>query len=93
MVYFGCRDSHLYALDANTGEKKWAFSGEGSWVVSSPAVQEGKVYFVTSDTSLLYALDAKTGAVLHSTGFNHWYLYSSPALADDRCISDRRRAS
>jgi len=81
MVYFGCRDSHLYALDVNTGEKKWAFSGEGSWVVSSPAVRNGKVYFVTSDTSLLYELDAKSGAVLHSVGFNHWYLYSSPALA------------
>ena len=42
MVYFGCRDSHLYALDAKTGEKKWAFSGKGSWVVSSPAVKDGK---------------------------------------------------
>ncbi len=81
MVYFGCRDSHLYALDANSGQKKWAFSGEGSWVVSSPAVKDGKVYFVTSDSSLLYALDAQSGAVLHSVGFNHWYLYSSPALA------------
>ena len=81
MVYFGCRDSHLYALDTKTGEKKWAFSGHGSWVVSSPAVKDGKVYFVTSDSSLLYALDAKSGAVMHSVGFNHWYLYSSPALA------------
>jgi eukaryotic-like serine/threonine-protein kinase len=81
MVYFGCRDSHLYALDAKTGEKKWAFSGKGSWVVSSPAVKDGKVYFVTSDSSLLYALDAKSGAELHLVGFNHWYLYSSPALA------------
>jgi outer membrane protein assembly factor BamB len=81
VVYFGCRDSHLYALDAKTGEKKWAFSGEGSWVVSSPAVEDGRVYFVTSDSSLLYALDAKSGAVLQSAGFNHWYLYSSPALA------------
>jgi len=81
MVYFGCRDSHLYALDASNGQKQWAFSGEGSWVVSSPAVRDGNVYFVTSDTSLLYELDAKSGAVLHSVGFNHWYLYSSPALA------------
>jgi outer membrane protein assembly factor BamB len=81
MVYFGCRDSHLYALDEHSGEKKWAMSLNGSWVVSSPAVAEGVVYFVTSDSSLLYALDAKSGAVKHSTGFNHWYLYSSPALA------------
>ena len=82
MVYFGCRDSHLYALDENNGEKKWAFDAKGSWVVSSPAVKEGRVYFVTSDSSLLYAMDAKTGAVLHSATFNHWYLYSSPAIAD-----------
>jgi len=81
VVYFGCRDSHLYALDANSGEKKWAFGTDGSWVVSSPAVKDGKVYFVTSDSSLLYALDAKSGAVVHSTAFNHWYLYSSPAIA------------
>ena len=80
IVYFGCRDSHLYALDAGTGEKKWGYSTEGSWVVSSPAVRDGKVYFVTSDSSLLYALDAKSGKVLHSVGFNKWYLYSSPAI-------------
>jgi eukaryotic-like serine/threonine-protein kinase len=81
MVYFGCRDSHLYALDENTGEKKWAFSAKGSWVVGSPAVKDGKVYFPTSDSSLLYAVDAKSGEVLHSLEFNHWYLYSSPAIA------------
>ncbi|MFL6307793.1 MAG: PQQ-binding-like beta-propeller repeat protein [Candidatus Sulfotelmatobacter sp.] len=83
MVYFGCRDSHLYALDARSGEKKWAFSANGSWVVGSPAVREGQVYFPTSDSSLLYEVDARTGKVLRSLGFNHWYLYSSPALAGD----------
>jgi len=81
MVYFGCRDAHLYALDAATGEKKWAFSGNGSWVVGSPAVKDGRVYFPTSDTSLLVVADAKSGQVLQKTDFNHWYLYSSPALA------------
>jgi outer membrane protein assembly factor BamB len=81
MVYFGCRDSHLYALDEATGEKKWAFSGNGSWVVGSPAVKDGKVYFPTSDTSLLVEADAKSGEVVQKLGFNHWYLYSSPALA------------
>jgi outer membrane protein assembly factor BamB len=80
-VYFGCRDSHLYALDESTGQKKWAFPAKGSWVVASPAVRDGKVYFATSDSSLVYALDAKSGEVLHSAGLNHWYLYSSPAIA------------
>jgi eukaryotic-like serine/threonine-protein kinase len=83
MVYFGCRDSHLYALDAQSGEKKWAFSANGSWVVGSPAVREGKVYFPTSDSSQLYEVDGRTGKVLRSLSFNHWFLYSSPALAGD----------
>ena len=83
VVYFGCRDAHLYALDAGTGEKKWAFSLNGSWVVGSPAVRDGKVYFPTSDSSLLYALDAKSGQVLKSQAFNKWYLFSSPAIAGD----------
>ena len=81
VVYFGCRDSHLYALDASTGQKRWSFSANGSWVVASPAVRDGKVYFATSDSSLVYALDATSGEVLHSAGLNHWYVFSSPAIA------------
>src|SRR4029077_16078772 len=54
---------------------------KGSWIVSSPAVKDGRVYFVTSDSSLLYELDAKSGAVLHQAGLNHWYMFSSPAMA------------
>lgn len=80
-VYFGCRDSHLYALDAATGGKKWAFGTDGAWVVASPAVKDGVVYFPTSDSSLLYAVDATSGRVLHSTAFNKWYIFSSPAIA------------
>jgi eukaryotic-like serine/threonine-protein kinase len=83
MVYFGCRDSHLYALDAKTGEKKWAFGTKGSWVLNSPAVANGKVYFGTSDTGILYAADAKTGAIDYAVGFNGWPVYSSPAVAGD----------
>jgi len=61
VVYFGCRDSHLYALDAATGTQRWAFSTGASWVISSPAVRDGKVYFATSDSGLVQALDAQTG--------------------------------
>jgi outer membrane protein assembly factor BamB len=81
VVYFGCRDSNLYALDARTGEKKWAFNNKGSWVITSPAVQNGRVYFATSDTSTLYALDARSGAAVFSLSFNHWPIFSSPAIA------------
>jgi outer membrane protein assembly factor BamB len=81
VVYFGCRDSHLYALDEKTGQKKWEYPTNGSWVVSSPAVKDGSVYFVTSDSSTLFALDAKSGTLQHSMKTNHWFMYSSPAIA------------
>jgi eukaryotic-like serine/threonine-protein kinase len=83
MVFFGCRDAHMYALDEKTGEKKWAFGTKGSWVLNSPAVSKGKVYFATSDTGMLYAADAKTGAIEYAVGFNGWPVYSSPAIAGD----------
>jgi eukaryotic-like serine/threonine-protein kinase len=83
VVYFGCRDAHLYAVDAKTGEKKWAFGTKGSWVIASPAVRDGKVYFATSDSGLVYALDAKTGEVLLSLNLQRWPSFSSPAIAGD----------
>jgi outer membrane protein assembly factor BamB len=84
VVYFGCRDSNLYAVDAATGQKKWAFNNKGSWVINSPAVSEGKVYFATSDSGILYALEAKTGDKVFSLDFKRWPMFSSPAIAGNR---------
>ena len=81
MVYFGCRDSNFYALDAVTGQKRWSFPNHGSWVISSPAVYAGKVYFGTSDSGLFHALDAKTGSPIFSQEFQGWPMFSSPAIA------------
>jgi outer membrane protein assembly factor BamB len=83
LVYFGCRDSKLYAVDVATGKERWSFSNKGSWVIASPAVSDGKVYFATSDTGLFYGLDAKTGAVLFSIENKNWPMFSSPAIAGD----------
>jgi outer membrane protein assembly factor BamB len=83
IVYFGCRDSNLYALDAASGTKRWAFSTHGAWVVSSPAVRDGIVYFATSESATVHALDAATGAARYSLSFAHWPFFSSPALAGD----------
>jgi outer membrane protein assembly factor BamB len=83
MVYFGCRDAHLYALDEKTGEQKWSYSTKGSWVIASPAVRDGKVYFTTSDTALLLVADARKGDILFSLNFKGWPLFSSPAIAGD----------
>jgi outer membrane protein assembly factor BamB len=80
-VYFGCRDSHLYALDEKTGEKKWAYATGGTWVLNSPAVSQGKVFFAISYGGKLLAADAKTGNIAYSIDFKGWPVYSSPAIA------------
>jgi outer membrane protein assembly factor BamB len=82
-VYFGCRDSHMYALDEKSGQKVWSTDMHGSWVISSPAVRDGKVYFATSDSGLFYEADAKSGAVVFSVNFHGWPTFSSPAIAGD----------
>jgi outer membrane protein assembly factor BamB len=58
-VYFGSYDSHLYALDAASGQLRWKLK-TGDKVHSSPIVQEEIVY-VGSDDGALYAVDAVTG--------------------------------
>jgi outer membrane protein assembly factor BamB len=79
-VYFGCRDSHLYALDATTGKERWTFSTKSSWVITSPAVLNGRVYFATSDSALFYTLDARSGRQIFSLKFQFPF-FSSPAIA------------
>ena len=58
MVFVGCRDSHVYALDLHSGAPRWNYSTGNSWVISSPAVRDGRVYFATSDTGLFIAVDS-----------------------------------
>lgn len=81
IVYFGCRDSNLYAVDAESGRKVWAYNNKGSWVIASPLVNDGKLYFETSDSGMFHALDAKTGAEISSMKFSGWPTFSSPILA------------
>jgi outer membrane protein assembly factor BamB len=61
-VYFGSSDHHVYALDALTGAKVWAFEADDS-VHTSPALSDGRLFIATWGTKL-YALDAGTGARL-----------------------------
>jgi eukaryotic-like serine/threonine-protein kinase len=80
VVYVGCRDSNFYALDAATGAEKWKFNNGGSWVITSPAVVDGKVIFGTSDTALYHVLDAQTGKpILKQEG--RAFMFASPVVA------------
>jgi len=86
-LYFGSSDGNLYALNASTGKKKWAFKTNGI-IRTSPALYKGKVYIGSWDT-FLYALDAHTGKLQwkFETGKQPVYhvlegIQSSPACAD-----------
>lgn len=61
ILYVGCGEGMFYALDAQTGEKKWEFK-TGDVIHSSPAYSSKTVYFGSWD-SYLYALNAETGSL------------------------------
>ncbi|HEY0384188.1 MAG TPA: PQQ-binding-like beta-propeller repeat protein [Candidatus Elarobacter sp.] len=61
IVYAGSGDGNVYALDAASGRKRWAFH-TGNVVHASPAVAGDTVY-VGSWDGYFYALDAATGAL------------------------------
>jgi eukaryotic-like serine/threonine-protein kinase len=67
VVYFGCRDGHFHAVDANSGKLRWSHDNKMGWVIASPAVKDGVVYFPTSDGTRFKALDAATGALRYGT--------------------------
>ena len=79
MVFFGCNDKNVYAVDAATGQRRWVFK-TGSSVTTSPVVAEGIVY-VAGDYKNVYAIDAQTGQKRwqFSTGNN---ISSSPAVGN-----------
>ncbi|HZF10667.1 MAG TPA: PQQ-binding-like beta-propeller repeat protein [Thermoanaerobaculia bacterium] len=79
-VVFGSRDGFLYAVDTATGHRKWRFDHQASWVISSPAVENGMVYVGTSDGHFVQAVDLASGREKwhFATGDR---VFASPALA------------
>ena len=82
VVYSGSRDANVYALDARTGRELWRFSTGLSWVVSSPAVADGRVHFATSDSARYHVVDALSGKPVADNSTKA-FVFSSPVLAGD----------
>lgn len=82
LIYFGARDAFFYALNTESGEVAWKYPAEGSWILSTAAVQDGTIYVGTSDTFLMLALDAETGREKRKFK-TCGYVYSSPAIAQN----------
>ncbi len=62
VIYTGCYDNNLYALNAANGEFQWKYATDGG-VVSRPAAAEDTIYFGSEDKSL-YAVSARTGKMI-----------------------------
>jgi alcohol dehydrogenase (cytochrome c) len=79
-IYWGTADSHVVALDADTGQVKWdVVTGdyrEGAGHAHPPLIADGKVFIGTSGGDFaargrFHALDAETGEML-------WTFYTAP---------------
>ena len=59
ILYTGCYDNNLYALNAANGEFQWKYATDGG-VVSRPVMADDNIYFGSEDKSL-HAVNARTG--------------------------------
>ncbi|WP_229220061.1 outer membrane protein assembly factor BamB family protein [Rugamonas fusca] len=85
-VYAGSRDGHVYAVAADSGKVRWRYDAQGSWVVSTAAVDDQQVYFGTSDTGLLVALDKTSGKERYRFDTGVW-TYASPLRVGDALVA------
>lgn len=80
MVYFTSTDHKVYALDVDTGAKRWEFQ-TGNQIWGGPGYRDGTLYVGSSDKNL-YALNAETGErkwVFVASGA----IYSTPHVSED----------
>jgi outer membrane protein assembly factor BamB len=84
VVYYGVNrfDPVVFAVNAVTGQEIWRHVGPLAQIISSPTVENGRVYVAFTDGTI-EALDATNGepiwSVVHPGG-----AYSSPAVAGGR---------
>jgi outer membrane protein assembly factor BamB len=55
IVYAGCLDGKLYAIEAKTGEKLWEFNA-GNPIVSSPVLM-GRLLITVDESGTVYVFD------------------------------------
>ena len=98
IIYVGCGEGVFYALDANTGTKKWEFK-TGDVIHSSPAYASQVVYFGSWD-SYLYALNATDGTLkwkfktgIDTVYYNQVGFQSSPVIYNGVVYSGCRDAN
>ncbi|MCQ3937195.1 MAG: protein kinase [Chloroflexi bacterium] len=79
VLYIGCYDNNLYALNAADGQFMWKYPADGG-IVSRPIVFENNVFFCSEDKRL-HVVNTRTGKVVW-TYYTDGKIYSSPRIAD-----------
>ena len=80
IVFVGCYDTNIYALDADRGEFRWKYATEGG-ISSSPAVWQDFV-IVGSEDGSVYALDTRRGNL-------RWVFRTDKAVRSSPRVEDR----
>ncbi|MGN6519092.1 MAG: outer membrane protein assembly factor BamB family protein [Dokdonella sp.] len=82
-VFVGNRGPGLHSLAAASGKEEWRLFFWGSWVESTPVVDEGVLYIGSSDLGHVSAIDPANGHVLWRG--NAWgWTFGTPLLTTDR---------
>ncbi|MFV9507220.1 MAG: PQQ-binding-like beta-propeller repeat protein [Oscillochloridaceae bacterium umkhey_bin13] len=80
MLFVGCYDTNLYALDATRGEFRWKYATEGG-ISSSPAVWQDNV-IIGSEDGAVYCLDMRRGGL-------RWTFRTAKAVRSSPRVDDR----
>lgn len=78
MIFIGCYDNNLYALDAKTGEFLWKYATEGG-ITGRPTAEDG-VIFIGSEDHRLHAITARGGKLVW-TYYTEGPIRSSPTIS------------
>lgn len=82
-VVIGGRDGFLYGIDAASGNKKWQYDYQVSWIISSVAIKDTIVVTGTSDGRFINALNLHTGKELWRFAVSA-PVWASPAIVGDK---------
>ncbi|WP_345299305.1 serine/threonine-protein kinase [Candidatus Villigracilis affinis] len=79
MLFIGCYDNNLYALNAADGQFQWKYATEGG-IVARPTIYDNNVIFGSEDHRL-HVVSVRSGKVVW-TYYTEGEIYSSPRIAD-----------
>ncbi len=85
VLYFGCNDGNMRAVDAANGSVKWSFATVCG-ICGEPSVDSTTVYFGGQD-GVIYALDRFSGSKRWSAGLGYHVFCNTAVLSDTLIVT------